>query len=182
MAKSLTKIIVHWTAGGYKPNAVEKQHYHYLVGKDGEIYTGTHKPEDNLNCNDGNYAAHCGGGNTGAIGVALCGMFGFKSIKNPGYCFITKKQCESAFKLLAELSRIYNIPIDNIMTHAEFGHLNPKTSSRGKIDITSLPVCYDTDVTRLCLKHGLYKGYGEFIRGKVKWYADKIKSEYTKNN
>ena len=27
----LKRIIIHWTAGTYKPNSLEKEHYHFLV-------------------------------------------------------------------------------------------------------------------------------------------------------
>lgn len=170
MATKLTKIILHWTAGGYYPNATDKHHYHYLIDKDGKVYEGDFSPEDNLNCNDGKYAAHCGGGNTGAIGISLCGMYGYKNSKNPGKSFITRKQCESMFHLCAILTKKYNIPLENVMTHAEFGLHNPKTSSRGKIDITALPPCYDMGVTRQCLGKDNRIGYGDFIRGKIKLY------------
>lgn len=180
MANRLTKIILHWTAGGYYPNATDYSHYHYLIDKDGKVYAGYHKPEDNLNCNDGNYAAHCGGGNTGAIGVALCGMYGYKNLKNTGKSFITKKQCESMFHLCAILMREYNIPLSSILTHSEFGHFNPKTTSRGKIDITALPPCYDKELTPLVLGKVLAVGYGDFIREKIKWYYQTTEGEKIK--
>lgn len=174
MANKLTKIILHWTAGGYYPNATEFKHYHYLIDKDGKCYECDHKPEDNINCSDGNYAAHCGGGNTGAIGIALCGMFGYKNSKNPGKSFITRKQVETMFHLCAILMRDYNISLDNVMTHAEFGYKNPKTSSHGKIDITALPPCYDKELTPMCLGKPICVGYGNFIRHKIKWYMEHI--------
>lgn len=174
MVKKFNKIVLHWTAGGYYPNKMEKEHYHYLIDKDGKCYEGNHDPEDNLNCNDGNYAAHTGGGNTGAIGVALCGMYGFKNLKEPGKSFITKKQCETMFHLVAMILRKYNMSLDSVVTHALFGLENPKTSSRGKIDITVLPPCYDTDknLIKFCLKYGQTKGINEYIKHKVKWYYD----------
>ena len=64
-------IVLHWTAGNYKPSAVDLLHYHYVVDKDGMVHTGKYTPNDNLNCTDGRYAAHCGGGNTGRIGIAI---------------------------------------------------------------------------------------------------------------
>ena len=63
------RIVLHWSAGRYYPSEFEKKYYHYLLDADGHIYSGVYKPEDNDNCNDGNYAAHTGGGNTGSIGV-----------------------------------------------------------------------------------------------------------------
>ena len=45
---SLNRITIHWTAGVYRPNAIDKSHYHFLVDGDGKIINGTHKPEDNI--------------------------------------------------------------------------------------------------------------------------------------
>ncbi|OLA94789.1 MAG: hypothetical protein BHW64_01910 [Candidatus Melainabacteria bacterium LEY3_CP_29_8] len=94
----MDKIIIHWTSGGWFPNATDKEHYHFLIDKNGKTINGKYKVEDNENCTDGKYAAHCGGGNTGAIGVAMCGMFGFKNSKNVGSYPLTKVQCEACFK------------------------------------------------------------------------------------
>ena len=178
MTNRITKIILHWTAGGYYPNNTDLQHYHFLIDRDGNVHNGVHKVEDNLNCNDGNYAAHCGGGNTGAIGITLCGMAGYRNKNNTGKYFITRKQCESMFKLCAQLLKKYSLSLDttSLKTHAEFGRENPKTSSYGKIDITALPPCYDLEVTKAVLnaKGNIAKGYGDFIRSKVKWYLTKI--------
>lgn len=131
------------TAGTYQPNSTDYEHYHYLINGDGLLVEGKYKPEDNENCNDGHYAAHTGGGNTGSIGVAMCGMMeysplkGISSTKYP----LKRIQCERCFKLIAELCQKYHIPItsDTVMTHYEFGVKNPATSSAGKIDITVLP-------------------------------------------
>lgn len=163
MAK-LEKIIIHWTAGAYYPNATDLNHYHYVINKDGEVKPGKYKPEDNLNCYDGKYAQHCGGGNTGAIGVAYCGMAGFKNANNPGKYPLTFKQVESGFKLCAELCKKYNIPINNVMTHYEFGKLHPNTLSAGKIDIIYLP----------CFPNVKANEIGAFIRQKIKWYKLKF--------
>ena len=58
---------MHWTAGANTPCDTDLKAYHYCVDKYGKIFAGTHKPEDNLNCYDSNYAMHFGGGNTGCI-------------------------------------------------------------------------------------------------------------------
>lgn len=162
----MKKIIIHWTAGANQPNSTDYQHYHYLINGDGLVLQGKHKVSDNENCNDGVYAAHCGGGNTGAIGIALCGMAGFKNAKSIGKYPLTAKQCECAFKLIAELSKKYGIVISpqNVMTHYEFGLKNPKTSSAGKIDIVYLPPYPKVKKDEV----------GDFIRNKVKWYLSKI--------
>ena len=159
-----TKIIIHWTAGGYKPNSTDLKHYHYLVDADGVINQGIYEPEDNLNCNDGKYAAHTGGGNTGAIGVGMCGMLGFKNKGSVGAYPLKSKQVEACFKLCAELCKKYNIPVENVWTHYEFGKNHPTTTSSGKVDIIYLPPYPDVKANEV----------GGFIRNKVRWYLERL--------
>lgn len=162
----LCKIVIHWTAGTYYPCQTDLEHYHFLIDKDGKIYEGKYKPEDNENCYDGKYAAHTGGGNTGAIGIGLCGMSNFSNRNNIGKYPLTQKQIEACFKLCAKLSKKYNIPntSNTIFTHYEFGLKHPNTTSHGKIDITYLPP-YPYIAKEDC---------GAFIRSKIKWYATKL--------
>ena len=162
----MNRIVIHWTAGGHQPNSEDYNHYHYVVNKDGLIFQGKYKPEDNLNCNDGKYAAHTGGGNTGSIGVSMCGMAGFKNRNNVGNYPLTKKQVEASFKLVAELCKKYRIQITpyTVFTHYEFGMRNPNTTSKGKIDIIYLPPYPNIPANKV----------GDFIRQKVKWYMNKV--------
>ena len=161
----INKIVIHWTAGKYYPTQFEKNYYHYLVDKEGKIYNGLFSPEDNINCNDNKYAAHCGGGNTGAIGIAMCAMYQFQSHKNVGKYPITPFQFEGCMNYCAILSKKYNIPItkDNVFTHYEFGQKHPKTSSYGKIDIIYLPTHPWVDKNSI----------GDFIRSKIRWYKER---------
>ena len=156
----MKRIILHWTGGTNQPNSKEFEHYHYLVNGDGLTIMGKYKPEDNLNCNDKKYAQHTGGGNTGSIGVAMCGMYGYVSPNHTGAHKLTKMQCEAMFKLVAKISYCYNIPVtsDTIMTHYEFAKKHPKTSSAGKIDITYLPPYPEQAKDKI----------GDFIRNKIK--------------
>ena len=100
---SLSKICLHWTAGANSPCQVDLNAYHYCIDKLGRIYPGSHKPEDNLNCYDGSYAAHCGGGNTGCIGLSVCGMASFDLTKNKQNIHSHK----SRLRLYAALQGIY---------------------------------------------------------------------------
>lgn len=161
----MKRIILHWTGGILQPNSKEYEHYHYLVNGDGLTIMGKYKPEDNLNCNDKKYAQHTGGGNTGSIGVAMCGMYGYVSPKNTGSFKLTKPQCEATFKLVARLCKIYDIPIskDTVLTHYEFGKLHPNTSSAGKPDINYLPPYPTISANKV----------GDFIRNKISWYYKK---------
>lgn len=161
---ALERIVLHWTGGANYMNSTDFQHYHFLIDKDGNVAKGMYTPEDNLNCYDGKYAAHTGGGNTGSIGVAFCGMAGFKNVNNVGKFPLTAKQVEAGFKFCAELCKKYNISVNNVMTHYEFGKLHPKTTSAGKIDIIYLP----------CYPNVKANEIGDFIRNKVKWYLLKF--------
>ena len=156
---SIKGIIIHWTGGVYTPNPVDKAHYHFLIDGDGRVIKGTHEVQDNLNCKDGNYAAHCGGGNTGRIGIALCGMF---TSSYP----IKRLQLESLCRKCAELSKTYGIPINSntIMTHSEFGHKNPHTTSFGKVDIDKLP----------CIALYDRQSVGNWLRNKINWYRSNM--------
>ena len=162
----MKRIIIHWTAGTGSPNSVDKQHYHYLIDSNGGVHNGVFKPEDNENCSDGKYAAHTGGGNTGSVGVAVCGMCGFVSNVNTGKYPLTKIQCEAMFKLCAQIAKKYNISVtpQSVMTHYEFGLKNPSTTSKGKIDIVYLPPYPEVEKSKI----------GDFIRNKVKWYLSHL--------
>ena len=133
-----------------------------MVDSEGKVHNGIFKPEDNENCTDGRYASHTGGGNTGSVGVALCGMCGFSSADSIGNYPLTKQQCEAAFKLCAELCVKYGIKItpQTVMTHYEFGLNHPQTTSAGKIDIVYLPPYPEIEKSKI----------GDFIRSKIMWY------------
>ncbi|MBQ1769080.1 MAG: N-acetylmuramoyl-L-alanine amidase [Turicibacter sp.] len=151
------------TAGRNKPSPHELECYHFLIDTDGNIYKGKYAPEDNLNCNDRKYAAHCGGGNTGNIGIAFCGCYVPNGIPVKNSQFpLTRIQLEKGFALGAVLCKKYGIKIskNTVFTHYEFGIKHPNTSSAGKIDITYMhPFPAENKMT--C---------GDFIRNKVKWY------------
>lgn len=156
----MKRIIIHWTGGTFKPNKTDLTHYHYLIDGSGELKTGYYKPEDNENCKDGKYARHCGGGNTGSIGIALCGMFEYKNREDCGSYLINRFQCEKLFSTVADLCKKYNIKItpETVLTHYEF---NKKHEIKtGKPDITFLPPFPLINSENV----------GDFIRGKIKWY------------
>lgn len=134
----MKRIIIHWTGGTNQPNTIDFEHYHYLINGDGLIIKGKYKPEDNLNCKDGKYAAHTEMGNTGSIGVALCGMKGYTENGDTSYP-LTLKQCLEAFKLIAKLCKEYHIPVapKTVLTHYEFDCNRGKPGR--KIDIIYLP-------------------------------------------
>lgn len=159
----MKRIIIHWTGGTNQPSSTDFEHYHYLITGDGLIIEGKYKPENNLDCTGNSYAAHTGGGNTGSIGLAVCGMANFKSNdKNSTKYPLTKKQFEKLFLVASKLIKKYNLKLshETVMTHAEFGLKHQNTSSKGKIDINYL---HPYDITGI-------KECGRFIRSKIKWY------------
>lgn len=160
----MKRIIIHWTAGGAVPTSYEKEFYHYLVDALGKVSNGKFKPEANLVCRKGLYAMHTGGGNTGSIGVSMCGMADFRNKTEQGKFPITKIQFEATMKLCAKLAKQYGINItpDAVMTHYEFGQKHPNTTSFGKIDIIFLPP-YPW-ISR--------DDIGSFIRSKIRWYLE----------
>lgn len=168
----MKKIVLHWTAGKYSPSYPERYYYHYLITDKGEIIKGLFPPEFNFKDlskmpPDYNYAQHTGGGNSYAIGVAFCGMMGF-CLSEPGSTDypLTKVQLEAGFEFVAKLAQKYSIPIQKstVFTHYEFGLLHPKTTSRGKIDISFLPPYSSISSNRV----------GDFIRNKVAYYFQKL--------
>jgi len=157
------KICNHWTGGTNKPCNTDLKAYHYLIDGEGRIYKGIFTPYDNINCFDGKYAKHCGGGNTNCIGVSLCGMSGFTENKKLTKYPITKKQIETMCALNAYLSKEFLIKIspDYIFTHFEFDQKQAK--KKGKIDITYLPFLPELKKEEV----------GDYLRNKILWYRNK---------
>ncbi len=164
---SLSKICLHWSAGASCPCEVDLKAYHFVVDALGKIHQGHFKPGDNMNCYDGKYAKHCGGGNTGCVGLSALGMAGFnlkdKETKYP----LTKIQVEAFCKLAAELCIKYGIQVtpETVFTHYEFGLNHPKTTSYGKIDFTYLTFLPNLAKDKI----------GDYLRNKISWYITQIK-------
>ena len=161
---SLNKICLHWSAGANFPCNVDLEAYHFCIDKLGRIYRGNHKPDDNLDCTDGNYAKHCGGGNTGCIGLSVCGMAGF-DLKNKKTQYpLTQKQVETLCCFTGYLSNLYGIPIseNSVFTHYEFDRRQKK--KQGKTDITFLPYIPTLSSDEV----------GSYLRKKAVWYKQKI--------
>ena len=146
----MKRIILHWTGGKYTPSSTDFSHYHFLVDKKGDILKGNYAPEDNLNCNDGHYAAHTGG---------------YKSPKCIGDYPFLRVQGEAALSYCATLLKKYVLKpsIDTVLTHYEAGKMLPKSSSAGKIDITFIP--YEPKITA--------QEAGDYIRNKGRGYYER---------
>lgn len=158
----MNKIILHHTAGGYYPNNIDLKAYHFCIDKDGSVHEGKHIPEDNLNCNDGIYAAHTYKGNTRSIGIAACCNRYFNLIDKKTPNPITKIQFEAMCKLAATMCKKYKININNVYTHYGFDLI--RNIKQGKIDITYLP--FKPDLKPIEVEN--------YFRNKIKWYLSKM--------
>lgn len=165
--KQFKRIVIHHTGGVYRPNDIDLSHYHFLIDQYGNVIRGKYKPEDNLDCNDGKYAQHCGGGNTGAIGIALCGNIGWNTRMRVSSCPLTHKQFESAWMLCGQLCLEYGLKPEDCITHAKFGKDNPNTTSYGKVDIIHIPY------------NNLYgvEEVNKLSQNKINWYYQKLKNK-----
>lgn len=137
----LHRVILHWTAGAAGVIALEREHYHLIVGQDARVYAGALKPEANADCSDGVYAAHTRALNTGSIGISLDAMASAnESPFHPGPWPITAAQVNALCDTVADLCLTYDIPVSrySVLSHAE---VQPTlgVAQRQKWDITWLP-------------------------------------------
>ena len=137
----MKRIICHWTAGGHKASAFDKQHYHILIESDGRLVRGPRSIADNVSTADGVYAAHTRRCNTRSIGISVCCMAGarqrpFKRGRFP----MTKKQWETMTEVAAELCDRYGIEVTpkTVLGHGEV-EKNLNIRQNGKWDPMVLP-------------------------------------------
>jgi hypothetical protein len=139
------RIILHWTGGAAKANAVDRSRYHFVVENDGLVVLGTHPIAANmrqLRATDP-YAAHTGGFNSFSIGLSFAGMLGWTpggTTRHP----LTQVQVESGMRFVAHLCRRYRLdPVNSthLFTHTEAWTLHKVrgTVNHQKTDITHLP-------------------------------------------
>lgn len=172
----LERIIIHHSAGQYKANADDMSKYHDMIEYDlktktSKLIHGKRKPEDNISCSDGVYAEHCGGLNTGSIGIAACCHLGYEGAKNPGKFPIQQIQFELMCKQIAVRCKQYNIPLDDqhVRTHAEVGWYAETLKSPGLLSQNIGKI----DFIYLSFKPELQPHeIGNYIRSKVKYYLN----------
>lgn len=152
-AASMSRVILHWTAGGHRATQFDRQHYHALIEGDAKLVRGI--PSIDLNSNPrvkAGYAGHTRRCNTGSIGLSICAMAG--AIERPfsaGDYPLTKAQWDAASDVTAQLCKRYGIPVTakTVLTHAEV-QANLGIAQRGKWDIAVLPFDLKYDTAREC--------------------------------
>lgn len=151
-------IVTHWTAGNYKPCSIDLNSYQLLIDGEGKKHIG--KPVGK--------ASSTGGMNSITYNISCCGGLPNTPIK--------LVQIEAFLKACAEKVKEYGLTVNEVYTHAEIGEMCKDGSitkllpynqwlkqNIGKIDLTVLPYI-----------KGSAKETGDFLRGKVQWYLNKI--------
>ena len=140
-ACTMKRIVVHWTGGAHKANALDRKSYHVLIEGDGNLVRGVPINLNSAPIKPG-YAPHTRGCNTSSIGLSMCAMGGpdvRESPFNAGKWPLTQAQWDKAVETCAALCRRYSIPVtrQTVLTHAEVqGTLGIKQNN--KWDITAL--------------------------------------------
>lgn len=147
-------IILHWTAGNYKPCQQDLNSYQLLIDAEGKRHNG--KPVGQT--------SSTGGMNSITYNIACCGGLD----RTP----ITKVQIEAMFKVAAEKCKEYGLKPANCYTHAVIGDMCKKgtittllpynrwlVQNIGKIDLTKLPYI-----------SGSAAETNNYIRKKINWY------------
>ena len=139
-SSGLHRVIMHWTARAEGIIALERRHYHVIIGQDARAYIGDNPPEANADTR-GVYTPHTRALNTGSIGVALDGMAGaLERPFDPGSAPITWPMVGEMCRQVAALCETYDIPVSRwtVLTHAE---VEPTLGvrQRFKWDINWLP-------------------------------------------
>lgn len=121
----MQRIILHHSAGGYVPSALDKQHYHLIIDGDGKAHAGKFPISANApgaSMRSGTYAAHTRNCNTGSIGVSMACMAGAEWSR-PKACKVFPKpaQVDALVKEVARLCQEYRIPVlpTTVLSHAE---------------------------------------------------------------
>lgn len=160
---SIVRIIAHWSVTGYRSDGFSAKHYHFMVEGSGRVKPGCYKPEDNLNCRKGGYAAHTRRKNTGSIGIACMAMKGAKSETDYGRYPIKEAQFEAMCKYMAGLCHKYDIAVTDktVLSHAEV-EKNLGARQNGKWDIAVLPHA-GLRGAKIC---------GDYMRDRVRHYLN----------
>ena len=128
----ITRLHLHWTAGGYIPNATDKKAYHGIIDGQG----GIHRPHP-----DTARLAHTLNANGGAIGLSMACMAGAQERPfERGSAPMLAVQLHGLAREAARLCRLYDIPVSqwSTLTHSE---VQPVLgiAQRQKWDINWLP-------------------------------------------
>lgn len=138
-------VVLHWTGGGSKANAVDLGAYHYVVEADGTVRAGVPVAWNMRRLSPADeYAAHAGGWNSYRVGIAAAGMRGYRSRSSPGSAPLTEPQVRRMCELAGYFLALDNLePLDprHLCTHREVWTIHGVKGSHNdtKLDIEYLP-------------------------------------------
>ena len=138
-------VVLHWTGGGHRANAVDLAAYHYVVEFDGRVKAGVPVELNMRSLKNGDrYAMHTGGWNSYRIGIAAAGMLGYKSPSAVGPAPLKLVQMRRMMELAAyfvELGGLDPLNPRHLCTHLEVWTLHGIKGAQNhqKTDIEHLP-------------------------------------------
>jgi hypothetical protein len=139
------RIILHWTGGGYAPNPVDLAAYHFVIDGEGVPHAGVPLPANLRMIPRGTppseYAAHCLGMNSFAVGVSYAAMAGAARNGPFGRFPLREAQFESGLEFVARCCAAWGIsPGDprQLLSHAEVERVF-NVPQADKWDIAVLP-------------------------------------------
>jgi len=136
---AMSRIVTHWTVGTGEPSKFEADHYHFLISATGVVSRGrwplTANEVGSSGFATGEYAAHVGNANSGAIGVSMCGMIGAEGPHRLGNFPLNQAQWDSLVSVCAQLCSRYSIqPVERfLLGHCEVKRVLGK-DQKGKWD------------------------------------------------
>jgi len=170
------RVIVHWTAGGYAVNHVDREHYHMVLqdqqrlgrGTDVLAVRGVHAPAANDVTRDRVYAAHTRDLNTGSYGLAAACMLDAEPGGPYGPAPLTRLLWERLAQAAAEVCHRYGLEVTErtVLQHGEVAAIYGLPQG-GKWDCLELP--FDRALSRAEV--------AAQFRRKVSWYLHRLRSE-----
>lgn len=149
----MARVICHWTAGAYSVSKTDREHYHIIVGGDGQLVLGDNSIKANESTSDSDgYAAHTKNLNGGSIGIACAAMAGAtESPFNAGPYPLKEDQWATLARVAADLCQQYGIvpSPETVLQHGEV-QANLGIAQDGKWDICKLPWVPDLTKNEVC--------------------------------
>lgn len=157
-SKGVQRIVMHWTAGHYRPSLFDRAHYHFVIDGDGKALKGPRAP--------GQYLPHVRAFNTGSVGLSIACMAGAVQGKTYGPAPLTNLQWERACQAAAEILHAYGLEVSErtLLCHSEVDRVYG-VAQRGKWDIDVLP--FDSTL----VPYGVHRQ----MRDKAGWYLERVK-------
>lgn len=140
----ITRVHWHWTGGNHNVNDYIRKHYNDAFDSEGNHYDGVSPAIQQAHYIPGRIGvSHTLNANTGAIGLAVAGMFGARSsgsTVHTGQYPITWDSIDAMLEKTMYYCRIYDIKVSpwTVLSHAEVSR-NIGIKQRSKWDIQVLP-------------------------------------------